>query len=96
VTNSYAPITPPQQLLPLVRQLSWRLSRWLLGFSVSPNHITLVSLIIGLAAAAGFALGTRTGAILGAGLVIIAYILDNCDGEVARAKNLSSRWGVIF
>ncbi len=93
---SYTCIEPPQQFLPLVRQISWRLSNWLLGFNISPNQITALSLLAGLAAAGGYALGARTGAVAGAGLFIIAYILDNCDGEVARAKQLSSRWGAIF
>lgn len=49
-----------------------------------------------MAAAVGYTLGTRTGALLGAGLFMLSYVFDNCDGEVARSKHISSRWGTIF
>jgi phosphatidylglycerophosphate synthase len=34
--------------------------------------------------------------ILGSLLFLISYILDNCDGEVARHKNLTSNFGAKF
>ena len=33
---------------------------------------------------------------MGGFLLIICYTLDNCDGEIARIKNLSSDWGAQF
>lgn len=96
MTDSIIPPEPPAQLLPLVRQVSWRISRWLLDFDITPNQITSLSLLLGLSAAAAYAEGSRAGVLLGAGLFILAYILDNCDGEVARARQLSSRWGAVF
>lgn len=40
-----------------------------------------------------FCFGTKAGFILGAVFFELFYILDNCDGEVARAKGLSTRFG---
>ncbi len=58
-----------------------------------PNHITLLSASSGAAAALLFCLGTKAGFISGAAFFELFYILDNCDGEVARAKGLSSKFG---
>lgn len=63
---------------------------------VVPNHITLVSIGIGLAAAVFFALGDRGAAITGSLLLIVSYVLDNCDGEVARARGMTSRFGMLL
>lgn len=40
-----------------------------------------------------FSVGTRISFIAGALLFEVFYILDNCDGEVARIRGLSSRFG---
>lgn len=84
------------RLFPLTRHLSRRLTPVLLRLPVTPNQITAVSLVAGLAGAACFAEGGRGLAFAGAGLMIVCYVLDNCDGDVARAKNLSSRFGHYF
>lgn len=84
------------RLFPLTRHLSGRLTPVLLRLPVTPNQITAASLAAGLAGAACFAEGGRGLAFAGAGLMIVSYVLDNCDGDVARAKNLSSRFGHYF
>lgn len=58
-----------------------------------PNVITLLSGMTGISSFFAFSAGNRTGFIIGALLVQAAYILDNCDGEVARARGLSSAFG---
>lgn len=58
-----------------------------------PNQITLLSGAAGIAAVLIFCFGTKAGFILGAVFFGLFYILDNCDGEVARAKGLSTRLG---
>lgn len=58
-----------------------------------PNQITLLSAAAGILAVIAFGVGTKTGFILGALFFELFYILDNCDGEVARAKGLSTKFG---
>jgi len=84
------------RLFPLVRRLSDRLTPLLLRTPVTPNQLTAVSLAAGLAGAACFALGERSANLIGASLIIFGYILDNCDGDIARAKKLHSRFGHYF
>ena len=58
-----------------------------------PNYITLLGGGAGILAFFSFAAGTKAGFIFGAVLFEAFYILDNCDGEVARARGLSSKFG---
>ena len=58
-----------------------------------PNYITLLGGAVGILAFFSFSAGTKTGFIAGAVLFEAFYILDNCDGEVARARGLSSKFG---
>ena len=58
-----------------------------------PNYITLFGGAAGLMAFLLFCIGSKAGFISGAILFEAFYILDNCDGEVARARGLSSAFG---
>ena len=69
----------------VVRRLSKPLTRVALRLGLSPNTVTVMSFIIGLAAAAAFAVGERWGLVLGAVLLQLSLIVDCVDGEVARA-----------
>ena len=60
---------------------------------LTPNQWTFVSLGLGLASLPLMADGSRSGEWLGALLFQLFYLADNWDGEVARCKGLSSRWG---
>ena len=50
----------------------------------------------GLWAGYFFSTGRRTGILLGAVFLQISFILDNCDGDVARAKQMQSRFGMWY
>lgn len=89
-------ITAPTQIFPLVRHLSYRLTPILLKTSIKPNQITAASLLFGLLCAVCFVLGNYMFGIIGALFLTTSYTLDNCDGEVARIKNLSSEFGAKF
>lgn len=78
---------------PFVRLLSTRCTPYLARLPLTPNHITLLSIAFGLAAGAAILAGSRGGAVLGAALLVVSYVLDNCDGEIARLKRMSSRFG---
>ncbi len=63
---------------------------------VTPNQVTAVSVVFGLAAAYGFSLGTSPGLVLGGLLLEISLILDCVDGQLARAKNMASDLGRLI
>lgn len=89
-------LSPPEQLFPLTRHLSFWLTPFLLRYPITPNQVTALSLLAGLAGAACFAMGEWRWSIVGGFLMILCYTLDNCDGEIARIKQLSSAWGAHF
>ncbi|OGW84070.1 MAG: hypothetical protein A3C47_00150 [Omnitrophica bacterium RIFCSPHIGHO2_02_FULL_51_18] len=55
--------------------------------------MTLISLCFGILSGVFLAQGTYACFILGALCFQIAMILDNCDGNIARAKNMKSEFG---
>jgi phosphatidylglycerophosphate synthase len=77
----------------LNRVLSRPLTSLLLKTPLTPNQITLVSLAFGLLCGALMSLGGYWTSLAGAACYQAAIVLDNCDGEVARAKNKSSVFG---
>ncbi len=91
-TNDYT-LTAPEQVFPLVRHLSYRLTPILLKTPVTPNQVTSISLLLGLFCATCFAMGNWYAEITGGLLLVASYTFDNCDGEVARIKNMSSDFG---
>jgi phosphatidylglycerophosphate synthase len=90
------PLAIPGRAFPLVRHFSVRLSRLLVGLPVTPNQITTVSLAAALGGAWCFAYPQREMQIAGGLLFLAFYVLDNCDGEIARAKGLSTRFGLYY
>lgn len=75
------------------RILSEPLSGLFAKSGLHPNSITLMSGAAGLVAFLFFCIGSRMNFIIGALFFELFYVLDNCDGEVARAKGLSSKLG---
>jgi len=69
----------------VVRKVAKPLTRLALRMNLSPNAITVISLIVGIGAAASFAGGTRVWLVVGAVLLQLSLIIDCVDGEVARA-----------
>lgn len=86
----------PGHLFPLTRLLSWPLSWVFLRTPITPNQVTALSLVAGLAGAALFAVGTWNASLWGAMLFSVCYTLDNCDGDIARARNMTSEAGARF
>ena len=60
---------------------------------ITPNQLTIVTLLLALAAAALFAVGDKTAANWAAGLFILARFMDHFDGELARMTGKTSRLG---
>ncbi len=83
-------------ILPLIRHVSVHATPVLARLPVSANQITAVSLLAGLASGLCMMPGDRTWAIVGGLFLVFSYVLDNCDGEIARLKNQISRLGMHF
>lgn len=79
--------------LPLIRLLSCRLTGFLAPSGITPNQLTIVGVLAGLAAALCYLRGGTIWALAGAVLFFVYYLLDNCDGELARLRGLQSRLG---
>lgn len=86
-------MTSTTSLFPLVRHLSYRASPYLIQSPVSANQVTSASLIAGLAGCWCMTQPGRAWQLAGGFLLVVCYVLDNCDGEVARAKNQCTTFG---
>ncbi len=68
----------------------------LVNTAVTPNHLTILRLITGIAACSAFALGTQQWNLWGGVLWIFSAFLDRADGELARITGKTSEWGHKF
>lgn len=75
--------------LPLVRLLARR--RWF-----TPDQISVVALIMGLAVGPVFALGTRPALLAGGVLFYVTFVVDCIDGKLARALQITSHRGAAL
>jgi len=79
------------------RLLHRRCSRWITRFllrtDLTPNHVSLTSLAIGLGAIWCFWPATPASAFVGVLLYALACIVDHADGELARLTFQESRFG---
>ena len=84
----------------LQRPWDARLARWLVtplkDSWVTPNHLTTVRLLIGLAAAAAFTPGTYGWSNVAALLLVASNFADHTDGELARISGKTSRMGHLY
>lgn len=78
------------------RKIASKVSAVLVKTPLTPNHVTTLSMCAGLWAGYFFSTGRRSGLLLGAAFLQLSFILDNCDGDIARAKNLQSRFGMWY
>jgi phosphatidylglycerophosphate synthase len=69
------------------------IARWAARRGFTPNQVTTVSMLIGIAAAAAFALGTRGGMVAGAILLQLAFTADCVDGQLARYTHTFTKLG---
>lgn len=77
-------------------RLARRLITPLVHTRVTPNHLTTVRLVVGLAAIASFLPGTWGWSNIGALLFALSNFLDHTDGELARLSGKGSRLGHIY
>ena len=80
----------------LHRRCSRQITRLLVRTPVTPNHVSLASLAIGLGAFWAFWHATPVSAVLGVALYSVAVVLDHVDGELARLTFQESRFGATL
>lgn len=68
----------------------------LVNTPVTPNHLTILRLISGIAACTAFAIGSEHWNLWGGVLWLISAFLDRADGELARVSGKTSAWGHKF
>jgi phosphatidylglycerophosphate synthase len=70
--------------------------RKLAPLGVSPNLVTTLVLLLGIAAGLMLASGERWAMHLGAGLFMAAMLFDHVDGNLARATGKTSKFGHYY
>jgi phosphatidylglycerophosphate synthase len=64
---------------------------------ITPNQVTILNLLLFVAAAALMvALPTWQGGLIAIGVLELSYLLDCCDGMLARHKKIASKEGHLF
>ncbi|MCQ0025393.1 CDP-alcohol phosphatidyltransferase family protein [Streptomyces somaliensis DSM 40738] len=79
-----------------MREISLRVTRYLVTTRVTPNQLTYVMTLAGVLAAPALLVPGVPGALLGALMVQMYLLLDCVDGEVARWKKQFSLSGVYL
>src|SRR5437762_12779280 len=77
----------------LNRPISRRVTRLLLKFPIRPNVLTISIFVLPLIACVFLVRGDYVSIVIGATIFQAFSILDGCDGEIARARNLESKFG---
>ena len=72
------------------------LIRFFLHTPATPNFITTLGLLLGVAAGVAFAQGSYWWSLFGALLSYSSAIMDHCDGMVARLKFQETKFGTWF
>ncbi|MCP4269362.1 MAG: CDP-alcohol phosphatidyltransferase family protein [Candidatus Brocadiaceae bacterium] len=80
----------------IIRRISGFISGFLVKTPITPNQVTITSLVFGIASAVFFLHGTHTWTIIAGVLYFISTVFDQCDGEVARYKQMESDFGRAF
>lgn len=95
-----APKQEPPKEVPPPKTYAHYVGRWLIlplvHTPVTPNHLTTLRLLTGLAAAGAFAMGDYFWTVWGGVLFAVSALLDRADGELARLSGKMSSWGHWF
>jgi phosphatidylglycerophosphate synthase len=78
------------------RPISLQISRALAATAITPNQMSLVSILVGICGGPFFLSSHPLMQTIGALLFLAHSILDGCDGELARLKFQQSRWGGVL
>ena len=78
------------------RPIGWRLARALVPTRVTPDAVTLASLVVGLVAGHLFWYASAWINAAGVLLFVASDVLDSADGQLARLRGTSTRTGRIL
>ena len=82
--------------IPYDQRLARTIVRPLARSPITPNQMTTITLIVALTGAALIAIGDTHWVNWGAGLFVIARFMDHFDGELARMKKATSKFGYYY
>lgn len=77
----------------IFRRLSRPLARALVPTPVTPNHVSFAAFVCAAIALGLFIVGANIAAAL---VSLFSMVLDSTDGDLARAKNMTSNFGAFF
>jgi phosphatidylglycerophosphate synthase len=77
-----------------IRPVSLRISRLLTRLPIRPNHVTVVTALLGLAACALVTMPSAANLVAAGVLMLAAVVLDSVDGELARVRHMGSQSGM--
>lgn len=80
----------------ITRRISGPVTRTLLRTGITPDVATVAAFLVTLAGAALVALGDRWLLVAGGILVLLGFVLDGVDGELARVSGRSSPRGAVL
>jgi len=80
----------------LLRFFSIYITRYVLRTTITANQVTLARVCCGLAGGVCFCFGSGLPSLAGALLLLVSYLLDCVDGEVARLRGSSSLTGATI
>lgn len=80
----------------LIHRIVRPVVRSIAPLGVTPNQITTLRLITGIAAATAFAVGDGLWPAIGGGIFVFSMLLDRADGELARQTGQSSPFGYWY
>jgi phosphatidylglycerophosphate synthase len=78
------------------RKISLWLTRRMLYAPITPNQISIASILLGVASTFLFLGDSLMLHVLGAVLLLFSSIVDGCDGELARLRFQESRFGSLL
>ncbi len=74
-------------------KISIRIVKYLSRTAITPVQVSIISFLVSIVAGFCFSFGIYFYTVVGALLVQLSFILDMCDGELARYQNKCSKFG---
>ncbi len=78
------------------RPLAFILVKAIYNTSITPNQLTVISMVFGIVGGFFYSLGTHTSFIIAAVLILIYNVVDCSDGQLARLKKNGTAVGRIL
>ena len=82
--------------LAVYRPLGFLLVKAIYRTSITPNQITIFSILVGILAGLGYGFGRRETVVAGAVLFAFSIVLDCADGQLARLKKNGTSLGRLL